>query len=93
MKIKRIWKLYKELRNLRQKENAGLRKQVGAMSKVLVLNVPEADEKLDRAKEIIASLLPFEHVIDPYALTSDFKENQKRFHEPFRKAEQFLKEE
>ena len=76
-----------------KKENAELRKQVSAVSKALALNVPEADEKLDRAKEIIASLLPFEHVIDPYALTSDFEENQKRFHEPFRKAEQFLKEE
>lgn len=48
---------------------------------------------LIKAKEIIESLLPFEHVIDPYALTSDFEENQKRFHDPFRKAEQFLKEE
>lgn len=51
------------------------------------------EEQLAKAKEIIASLLPFEHVIDPYALTSDFEENQKRFHEPFRKARAFLKEE
>ena len=44
------------------------------------------------AREIIENLLPFEHVIDPYAFTSDIEENKRRFHEPFRKAEQFLEE-
>ena len=45
-----------------------------------------------KAREIVEHLLPFEHVIDPYAFTSDIKENKRRFHEPFRKAEKFLKE-
>ena len=49
-------------------------------------------KQLNSARDIIENLLPFEHVIDPYALTSDNEENKRRFHEPFRKAEQFLEE-
>ena len=52
----------------------------------------EFKKQLAVAREIIENLLPFEHVIDPYALTSDIEENKRRFHEPFRKAEQFLEE-
>lgn len=51
-----------------------------------------AELQLTKAKDLIRNLLPFEHVIDPYAFTSDIEENKRRFHEPFRKAEQFLKE-
>lgn len=39
------------------KENAELKKQVSAMSKALVLNVSEADEKLVEAKNHIHRLL------------------------------------
>lgn len=51
-----------------------------------------AELQLTKAKDHIRNLLPFEHAIDPYAFTSDIEENKRRFHEPFRKAEQFLKE-
>lgn len=54
--------------------------------------VDEVTRKLTEAREIIENILPFEHVIDPYAFTSDIEENKRRFHEPFRKAEAFLKE-
>lgn len=52
----------------------------------------EKEQQLTKAIGIIKSLLPFEHVIDPYALTSDIEENKVRFHEPFEKAKRFLKE-
>lgn len=55
-------------------------------------NVIRSKEEIDKAKEVIENLLPFEFVIDPYALKNDIEENKRIFHEPFRKAEQFLKE-
>lgn len=82
-----------------KKENAELKKKNLATQDAVTMqmytnkaNKEIADKQLTKAKKIIESLLPFEHVIDPYALTSDIEENRKRFHEPFRKAEQFLKE-
>lgn len=66
-----------------KKENAELRKQVSAMSKALVLNVSEADEKLNRAKEIIKELLDTQSQLDPY---------RDIFKARILKAEEFLKE-
>lgn len=61
-------------------------------TKLLQVHLSEQEEKLSKAREIIMNLLPFESVIDPYAFTSSIEENKKRFHEPFRKAREFLKE-
>lgn len=65
-----------------KKENAELRKQISAMSKALVLNVSEADEKLNRAKEIIKELLDTQSQLDPY---------RDIFKARILKAEEFLK--